>query len=61
YETVSWAGKSVYEQVYDVTETSIPLDPKTHALDVVLVGVNGDGFFPMLPKPVFHWILKHML
>ncbi|MFD1167066.1 FG-GAP repeat domain-containing protein [Sphingobacterium daejeonense] len=27
----------------DVTETSIPLDPKTHALDVVLVDVNGDS------------------
>jgi hypothetical protein len=27
----------------DVTETSIPLDPETHALDVVLVDVNGDG------------------
>jgi len=27
----------------DVTEGSIPLDPKTHALDVALVDVNGDG------------------
>lgn len=27
----------------DITETSIPLDPKTHALDVVLVDVNGDS------------------
>lgn len=27
----------------DITESSLPLDPKTHALDVALVDVNGDG------------------
>jgi len=32
----------------DITEESIPLDPKTHALDVVLVDVNGDNALDMI-------------
>ncbi|MFZ4262586.1 FG-GAP repeat domain-containing protein [Sphingobacterium sp. HJSM2_6] len=32
----------------DVTETHIPIDPKTHALDVVATDVNGDGLVDLV-------------
>lgn len=32
----------------DVTETHIPIDPESHALDVVLVDVNGDSRLDMV-------------
>lgn len=48
--TVSFCQSTAQESPYfvDVTESHIPLDPESHALDVVLVDVNGDARLDMI-------------